>query len=44
MIDHVEELGSKLDVEGVGDALNPIVFEYGRIEVYQPRPNQRVAS
>ena len=29
MIDHIEELRSKLDIEGVRNALNRIVLKYG---------------
>jgi len=40
----VKELCAKLDVEGVGDSLDEIVFEQRKIEIHQARADQRVAS
>src|SRR6267378_6675066 len=35
VIDYVEELGAELDVEGIGNSLDMVVFENGKIEIYQ---------
>jgi len=35
VIDDVEELGAELDVEGIGNSLDVVVFENGKIKIYQ---------
>ena len=35
VIDYVEELGAELDVEGIGNSFDVVVFEDGKIEIYQ---------
>ena len=35
VIDYVKELGAELDVEGIGNSFDVVVFENGEIEIYQ---------
>ena len=35
VIDYVEELGAELDVEGIGNSFDMVVFENGEIKIYQ---------
>jgi hypothetical protein len=44
VIDYVEELGAELDVKGIGNSLDMIVFENGEIEIYQAGADQGVAT
>ena len=44
VIDYVEELGAELDVEGIGNSLDVVVFENGEIQLRQPRPDQDIPA
>ena len=43
MIEHVEELGSQLDVKVFRDAADVVIFEHRKIEIYQSRAYYAIA-
>ena len=44
MIQDVEKLRPELRIEGVGNSLDVVVFEYRKIKVYQSRAYERVPT
>ena len=42
MIHNVEKLSSKLGIEAIGDPLDVVVLEQGKIEVHQSGSNKRI--
>ncbi len=41
-IEDIEELGPELYVERIRNSLDVVVFEYGKIQVQKPRPDDGV--